>query len=168
MCGKGRRKDGGRATHGLKLPHRFPRLPLTPCEASWAALVAGKRKQSSQYPNSSPDARTPFFLSVWTRNMAKLWTGESRQAPQGGQGQGGRKGAVLCPTPSTRATEAPQPGASPASLGCPYRRGEPHSRMNEEFWGLGCSPLDSPESHRHAGRAQDDEGKPKHLGNRLG
>lgn len=56
----------------------FPQVaqaPLTPCEASWVALVAGKREQSSQYPNSTPDAWTPFFLSAWIRNTAKVCTG---------------------------------------------------------------------------------------------
>lgn len=60
-----------------------------------------------------------------------------------------------------------QPGASPASLGRRYHRGEPHGRMDEDFRGLGHAPLDSPKSHRHAGGAQDYEGEPKHLGNRF-
>ena len=56
---------------------RWPWPPLTSCEACWVALIAGKRQQSSQYPNSTPDAWTPFFLSTWMRNTAKVCTRES-------------------------------------------------------------------------------------------
>lgn len=59
------------------------------------------------------------------------------------------------------------PEASPTSLGHDYHRSEPHGGTNEEFRGLGHSPLDSPESHRHTGGTQDYEGEPEHLGNRL-
>ncbi|KAL0617466.1 hypothetical protein AAY473_014331 [Plecturocebus cupreus] len=50
--------------------------PLTPPEACWAALVAGKTTQRSQYPNSTPDDWTPFFLSVQSSNweQAQLQT----------------------------------------------------------------------------------------------
>lgn len=95
-----------------------PGPPLTPCKVSWAALVAGRRKQSSQYPNSTPDARTPFFLSVWIRNMAKLWTGELGWAPGGGEGEREPRSAP-CPPPgrwgrgeATARSKTHKPGSS--------------------------------------------------------
>lgn len=54
--------------------------------------------------------------------------------------------------------------SQPASLGTCYHCGEPHGGVNEEFWGLGCPPLDPPKSDRHVGGAQDYEGEPEHLG----
>lgn len=54
--------------------------------------------------------------------------------------------------------------SQPASLGTCYHCGEPHGGVNEEFWGLGCPPLDLPKSDRHVGGAQDYEGEPEHLG----
>jgi hypothetical protein len=35
--------------------------------------------------------------------------------------------------------------------------------VNEEFWGLGRSLLDSPQRDGHVEGAQDDEGEPQHL-----
>lgn len=53
-----------------------------------------------------------------------------------------------------------KPGSSGGSH---YHGGEPHSRVNEEFWGLGRSLLDSPQRDGHVEGAQDDEGEPQHL-----
>lgn len=55
---------------------QVPRVTLTLVEACWTVSMAGTRQQSSQYPNNTPDARTPFFLSMWIRKVAKLWTRE--------------------------------------------------------------------------------------------
>lgn len=157
VCGKGRTRGPQ-----IGLPP-WPRPPLTPREACWAALVAGEREQRIQYPNSTPDAWTPFVLSAWIRNTAKLWTGEPGHAPvRWGVGEEGPRAA---PHTFHRQQEKRWLGAGrPASLGTCYHRGEPRGGVNEEFWGLGCPLPDPPESDQHVGRAQDYEGEPKNLG----
>ena len=63
----------GGQERGLTLPHRFSQVALTPAEACCTVLIPGKMQQSSQYPNNTPDDRTPFLLSMWIRKVAKLW-----------------------------------------------------------------------------------------------
>ena len=132
--------------------------------------MAGKIKQSSQYPKSTPDAWMPFFLSAWIRNTAKLWTRGSGGRWAGGGGCWGRResgGSSLCPTPPP-GQEKQHPGGSQQVWAATHHCGKPHGGVYEDLEGLGRSLLDSPKSHRHAGGAQDYEGEPKHLGKWAG
>ena len=133
--------------------------------------MAGKRRQSSQYPKSTPDAWTPFFLSAWIRNMAKLWTRESggrwTEAGKGG-GREGREGALLCPMPSTRAGKAAARN-KPAGLGMSFTTVVSHTvgcMRNSRAWGVPCRILqrvtDTLEVHRIM------RAKPSTWGNKFG
>lgn len=98
---------------------------------------------------------------MWIRNTAKVCT-EGQDTPLKVAG-GDRGEPHSAPHPSLR-QEGQYARSKPASLGCPYHRGEPNGGVNEEFGGLGHPLLDSPKGDRHAGGVQEYEGEPKHLG----